>query len=54
MPYAREVRKERVILTEDEIARYLGRDSVDLELRLMSLVARVEGGMRTSDRWIGA
>src|SRR5262245_49003729 len=49
VPKMREVRKERVILTDEEIAQYLGCADVDLELRLVSIVARVEGGMRTSD-----
>jgi integrase len=49
IPKMREVRKERVILTDEEIAKYLGCADVDLELRLVSLVARVEGGMRTGD-----
>jgi integrase len=53
MPKLREAKKERAILTDEEIARYLACPDVDLELRLMSLVARVEGGMRTGDvnRW---
>jgi integrase len=53
MPSVRETRKERVILSDVEITRYLTCSTVDLELRLMSLVARVQGGMRTSDvtRW---
>jgi hypothetical protein len=53
MPKIREQRKERVILSDAEIADYLACPTVDLELRLMSLCARVEGGMRTSDvnRW---
>lgn len=53
VPSMHETTKERCILTDAEIAKYLACDDVDLELRLMSLVARVEGGMRTSDvnRW---
>ncbi len=45
----REVAKPRMILTDDEIARFLGSEDVDLELKMLSLVARCEGGMRTSD-----
>jgi integrase len=52
-PKMREVKKERVILTDDEFARLVGCAEVDLELRMMALVARCEGGMRTGDlnRW---
>ena len=47
------VKKHRAILTDAEIAQYLACTTVDDELQLMSLVARVEGGMRTGDinRW---
>lgn len=47
------VKKKRTILTDEEIAQYLACSKVDEELQLMSLVARVEGGMRTGDlnRW---
>jgi len=53
LPKMREPKKERAILTDDEIARYLGCPTVDLELRMMSLASRVEGGMRLGDvnRW---
>jgi integrase len=52
-PTTREVKKERVILTDDEFGRFIASGEVDLELRMMSLVSRVEGGMRASDvnRW---
>ncbi len=46
---AREIVKPRSILTDDEIARFLASDAGDLELKMLSLVARCEGGMRTSD-----
>jgi len=49
LPAIREVRKERVILADQEIERFLGEPSVDLELRVLSLTARTEGGMRTGD-----
>ncbi|MFT3769645.1 MAG: tyrosine-type recombinase/integrase [Minicystis sp.] len=45
----REIVKPRMILNDDEIACFLACDHVDLELRMLSLVARCEGGMRTSD-----
>jgi integrase len=47
------VKKKRTILTDEEIATYLACTKVDEELQLMSLVAGVEGGMRTGDlnRW---
>ncbi len=48
-PRTREIKKERVILTDDEFGRFVGSADVDLELRMMSLVSRVEGGMRASD-----
>lgn len=53
LPAMREVRKERVILTDEEFFAFLSSDAADPELRLMALCARVEGGMRTSDviRW---
>jgi integrase len=53
VPPMREVRKSRVILTDDEFGRLIACAAVDLELRMASLVARCEGGMRTGDllRW---
>ena len=50
---APQVEKPRAILTDAEIAQYLACSKVDPELQLMSLVARVEGGMRTGEvnRW---
>jgi integrase len=45
----REIIKPRCILTDDEITRFLACELVDLELRMLSIVARCEGGMRTSD-----
>lgn len=49
----RQVKKQRVILDDAELFALLGCEQVDEELRMMALVARVEGGMRTSDvnRW---
>ena len=49
VPQMREVNRERAILTDDEIQRLMGCPDVDLELRMVSLVSRVEGGMRTGD-----
>jgi integrase len=46
---ARETVKPRAILTDEEIVRYLACEAVDLELRMLSIVARCEGGMRTGD-----
>ncbi len=44
-----EVKKRRIILTEDEFSRFVAFPTADLELRMLSLVARCEGGMRTGD-----
>jgi integrase len=53
VPKMREVRKERAILTDEEFATFIGCPEINLELRMLSLVARCEGGMRTGDlnRW---
>jgi integrase len=53
VPAVREVNRDRVILTDDEVERFMACVDVDLELRMLSLVSRVEGGMRTGDllRW---
>lgn len=48
-PRTREVRKDRAILTDDEFSRFVACAYVDLELRMLALVARCEGGMRTGD-----
>ncbi|HEY4012058.1 MAG TPA: hypothetical protein VGM06_01860 [Polyangiaceae bacterium] len=46
-------KRPRVILHDDEIARHLGAAKCDLELKMLALVARTEGGMRTAElvRW---
>ncbi len=49
MPPMREVKKARAILTDEEFTRFVGSAAVDLELRMLSLVARCEGGMRAGD-----
>ncbi len=53
IPDAQKTEKEREILTDAEVAQFLECGKVDLELRMMSLVARTLGGGRTSDvnRW---
>ena len=48
-PKTREVRKERMILTDAEIERFVACELVSPELRMLSLVSRCEGGMRTGD-----
>ncbi len=52
-PEVREVGKERLILTDGEFSAFVACAKVDLELRMLSLVARCEGGMRAGDlnRW---
>ena len=45
----KEIKKERCILTNHEFRALVECHGVDLELRLLALVARIEGGMRTSD-----
>jgi integrase len=49
VPPMREVRKDRCILTDGEFSRFVASGAVDLELRMLALVARCEGGMRTGD-----
>ncbi len=49
MPTMREVKKERTILLDEEFARFVGCPDIDLELRMLALVARCEGGMRAGD-----
>ena len=44
-----EVKRKRVILTDEEVMQFFGCNDVDLEIRIMGLVARCEGGMRTRD-----
>lgn len=53
LPRAQEVEKERAIVTDDELLKYLACPEANLEIRMMSLVARSQGGMRTGDltRW---
>jgi integrase len=52
-PRSREVHRERAILTDAEFAQFVACPAADLELRMLSLVARCEGGMRAGDlnRW---
>jgi integrase len=46
-------KRPRVILSDDEIRTYLAASGRDLELKMLVLVARTEGGMRTAEltRW---
>jgi integrase len=52
-PRIREVHKERCILTDGEFVKFVVCAEVDLELRMMALASRCEGGMRSGDlnRW---
>ncbi len=52
-PKMRDVKKDRAILTDEEIDRLVACPDVDLELGLLSLVARCEGGARSVElvRW---
>lgn len=49
LPKMREVKKERVVLTDEEIVQFVSFAKVDHELRVVSICARCEGGMRTGD-----
>jgi len=53
LPPMREVRKERAILTDGEVVAFLSAPTRDLEMKMLSLVARAEGGLRTAEvnRW---
>lgn len=53
MPSMRVSKRERAILTDTELAQFLASPAPDLELRMVSLTSRCEGGMRTGDlhRW---
>jgi integrase len=41
--------RERTILTDEEIVQFYACDRVDLEIRILAVVARMLGGMRTSE-----
>lgn len=43
------IEKPRVILADDEVLVFWACEDADLEIRMLSLVARCEGGMRTRD-----
>ena len=49
LPTMREVKRERFVLTNEEIVRLVSFEEVDHELRVVSRCARCEGGMRTGD-----
>ena len=53
VPRMREVKKERVILTDEDFYKLMACPDVGVEIKLMSLVSRTLGGMRASDvmRW---
>ncbi len=42
-------KRQRMILTDDEFVRFMASDRADLQIKLMSLVSRTLGGMRTGD-----
>jgi integrase len=46
-------KRPRTILSDLEIAKHLGEPKCDLEIKMLALVARTEGGMRTAElvRW---
>ena len=46
-------KRPRMILTDAEIAKHLGAATCDLEIKMLALTARTEGGMRTAElvRW---
>ena len=46
-------KRPRVILRDAEIAQHLGAAGCDLEIKMLALVSRTEGGMRTAElvRW---
>jgi len=46
-------KRPRTILTDAEIAKHLGAAGCDLEIKMLALTARTEGGMRTAElvRW---
>jgi len=49
VPNMREVKKIRAVLTDEEFIQFIDCPDVDLELRVMGVSARCEGGMRTRD-----
>lgn len=53
VPKVHAVTKQRCILTDAEFCAFMASDKAQLEIKLMSLVARTLGGMRKSDvvRW---
>ena len=55
LPPMREVKRERAILTDDELATLLGHAAVDLEIKMLVLISRTVGGLRSGDlnAWTG-
>ena len=49
VPDVRRMKRKRVILTNEEFARYQAAKNVDAELQLLGLASRCIGGMRTRD-----
>lgn len=49
LPKMVEVKKARIILTDDEIAWFMSSPVVDPEIKALSITARTEGGMRSGD-----
>lgn len=49
VPKMREVKKQRVILTDPEFRQFIGHPEVDLEIKMLATCSRVLGGMRTGD-----
>src|SRR5262249_20327056 len=48
-PKMHEVRRERMILTDDEYLQYFACAEADLEIRMMVMISRCAGGARTGD-----
>jgi hypothetical protein len=46
-------KRPRMILSDAEVAKHLGAPKCDLEIKMLALTARTEGGMRTAElvRW---
>src|SRR6266508_347646 len=49
LPSMREVRRERAVMTDFEIGRLLSRPDVDPEIKMLVLLSRTVGGMRSGD-----
>ena len=49
VPMTTEVKRERVILDDDEFSRFVACPAVDLEIRMLGACSRIIGGMRAGD-----